>query len=88
MMQVGRRFQTFNQAIGFYSNALDALRQHDFDLRLLDDLRAPLRLQLWPSGAFRPASGRRSRSTYILEFAPRGPTGCRVHNGADEDAQR
>ena len=42
MMQVGRRFQTFNQAIGFYSNALDALRQHDFDLRLLDDLRAPL----------------------------------------------
>jgi CRP-like cAMP-binding protein len=42
MTQVGRRFQTFNQAIGFYSNALDALRQHDFDLRLLDDLRAPL----------------------------------------------
>jgi sigma-B regulation protein RsbU (phosphoserine phosphatase) len=42
MMQVGRRFQTFNQAIGFYSNALDALRQHDFDPRLLDDLRAPL----------------------------------------------
>jgi phosphoserine phosphatase RsbU/P len=42
MMQVGRRFQTFNQAVGFYSNALDALRQHEFDLRLLDDLRAPL----------------------------------------------
>jgi hypothetical protein len=42
MMQVGRRFQTFNQAIGFYSNALEALRLHDFDLRLLDDLKAPL----------------------------------------------
>jgi serine phosphatase RsbU (regulator of sigma subunit) len=42
MMQVGRRFQTFNQAVGFYSNALDALRQQEFDLRLLDDLRAPL----------------------------------------------
>ena len=42
MMQVGRRFQTFNQAVGFYSNALQALRQHDFDLRLLDDLKAPL----------------------------------------------
>ena len=42
MTQVGRRFQTFNQAVGFYSNALDALRQHDFDLQLLDDLRAPL----------------------------------------------
>ena len=42
MMQIGRRFQTFNHAIGYYSNALQALRQHDFDLRLLDDLKAPL----------------------------------------------
>jgi CRP-like cAMP-binding protein len=42
MMQVGRRFQTFNHAVGFYSNALQALRQHDFDLRLLDDLKSPL----------------------------------------------
>jgi phosphoserine phosphatase RsbU/P len=42
MMQVGRRFQAFNHAVGFYSNALQALRQHDFDLRLLDDLKAPL----------------------------------------------
>lgn len=42
MMQVGHRFQTFNQAVGFYSNALRALRQHDFDLRLLEDLKAPL----------------------------------------------
>ena len=42
MMQIGRRFQTFNHAIGYYSNALQALRQHNFDLRLLDDLKAPL----------------------------------------------
>src|SRR5262245_64447533 len=42
MMQVGRRFQAFNHAVGFYSNALQALRQHDFDVRLLDDLKAPL----------------------------------------------
>src|SRR5262245_63378168 len=42
MMKVGRRFQAFNHAVGFYSNALQALRQHDFDLRLLDDLKAPL----------------------------------------------
>jgi len=42
MTQVGRRFQAFNHALGFYSNALQALRQHDFDLRLLDDLKAPL----------------------------------------------
>ena len=42
MMHVGRRFQAFNQAVGLYSNALQALRQHDFDLRLLDDLKAPL----------------------------------------------
>src|SRR5262245_33461711 len=39
MMQVGRRFQIFNQAVGLYSNALEALRQHDLDLRLLDDLQ-------------------------------------------------
>src|SRR5215813_8440385 len=36
------RFQAFNHAVGFYSNALQALRQHDFDLRLLDDLKTPL----------------------------------------------
>src|SRR5262249_58579918 len=42
MMQVGRRFQAFNHAVGFYSNALRALHEHDFDLRLLDDLKAPL----------------------------------------------
>ena len=42
MMQVGNRFQTFNQAIGFYSNALQALREHTFDPRLLHDLKAPL----------------------------------------------
>ena len=42
MKQVGNRFHTFNQAIGFYSNALEALRKHNFDLRLLEDLKAPL----------------------------------------------
>jgi CRP-like cAMP-binding protein len=41
MTQVGRRFQAFNNAIGFYSNALTALRQDDFDLRLLDELKTP-----------------------------------------------
>jgi hypothetical protein len=38
MMQVGNRFQTFNQAIGFYSNAMQALRERTLDLRLLHDL--------------------------------------------------
>lgn len=42
MHQIGRRFETFNRAIGFYSNALDALQRHDFDMRLLEDLRNPL----------------------------------------------
>jgi sigma-B regulation protein RsbU (phosphoserine phosphatase) len=42
MTHIGRRFQAFNHALGFYSNALQALRQHNFDLRLLDDLKAPL----------------------------------------------
>ena len=40
MMQAGNRFKTFNQAIGFYSNALQALREHTLDLRLLHDLRS------------------------------------------------
>jgi sigma-B regulation protein RsbU (phosphoserine phosphatase) len=42
MRSVGRRFQTFNRAVGFYANALQALRQPDFDARLLEDLNAPL----------------------------------------------
>jgi phosphoserine phosphatase RsbU/P len=42
MMQVGRRFQAFNKAFGLYSNALKALREHDFDPHVLDDLKAPL----------------------------------------------
>lgn len=41
MRQFGRRFQAFNNAVGFYSNALQALRERDFDLRLLDELRTP-----------------------------------------------
>jgi sigma-B regulation protein RsbU (phosphoserine phosphatase) len=42
MLQLGRRFETFNKAIGFYSHALGALERDDFDLTLLDDLRHPL----------------------------------------------
>lgn len=42
MLQLGRRFETFNKAIGFYSHALGALERDDFDLSLLDDLRNPL----------------------------------------------
>jgi CRP-like cAMP-binding protein len=42
MLQLGRRFETFNKAIGFYSHALAALERDDFDLSLLDDLRNPL----------------------------------------------
>ncbi len=40
--QIGARFATFNQAVGFYSTALNALEHQEFDLRLLDDLRNPL----------------------------------------------
>src|SRR5258705_2694685 len=42
MLQLGRRFETFNKAIGFYSHALGALEREDFDLSLLDDLMHPL----------------------------------------------
>jgi phosphoserine phosphatase RsbU/P len=42
MLQLGRRFETFNKAIGFYSHALGALEREDFDLALLDDLMRPL----------------------------------------------
>jgi phosphoserine phosphatase RsbU/P len=42
MLQLGRRFETFNKAIGFYSHALGALERDDFDPALLDDLRNPL----------------------------------------------
>jgi sigma-B regulation protein RsbU (phosphoserine phosphatase) len=42
MLQLGRRFETFNKAIGFYSHALGALERDDFDLTLLEDLRNPL----------------------------------------------
>jgi phosphoserine phosphatase RsbU/P len=42
MLQLGRRFETFNKAIGFYSHALTALERDDFDLTLLDDLKRPL----------------------------------------------
>jgi phosphoserine phosphatase RsbU/P len=42
MLQLGRRFETFNKAIGFYSHALGALERDDFNLALLEDLRKPL----------------------------------------------
>jgi len=42
MLQLGRRFETFNKAIGFYTHALAALERDDFDLALLDDLKHPL----------------------------------------------
>jgi len=42
MLQLGRRIETFNKAIGFYSHALGALERDDFDLALLNDLRNPL----------------------------------------------
>ena len=32
--------------------------------------------------------GIEAQYTNVVEPAPRGPTGCRVHNGADDDAQR
>lgn len=42
MRELGGRIETFNRAIGFYTNALSALQRYDFDLALLDDLRNPL----------------------------------------------
>jgi serine phosphatase RsbU (regulator of sigma subunit) len=42
MSQLGRRFETFNRALGFYSHALGALERDQFDLSLLDDLTHPL----------------------------------------------
>lgn len=42
MRQLGRRLETFNKAIGFYSHALEALERESFDLALLDDLMRPL----------------------------------------------
>lgn len=42
MRQLGLRIETFNRALGFYSNALQALQRQDFDLSLLDALRNPL----------------------------------------------
>ena len=42
MRQLGRRFETFNRAIGFYSHSLEALEREDFDLTLLEDLMHPL----------------------------------------------
>jgi CRP-like cAMP-binding protein len=38
---LGQRIAAFNQAIGFYTNALAALEREDLDPRLLDELRNP-----------------------------------------------
>lgn len=42
MLQLGRRLQTFNTAVGFFSHAFVALERDEFDLSLLDDLKNPL----------------------------------------------
>jgi phosphoserine phosphatase RsbU/P len=42
LRQLGRRLGTINRAIGFYTHALAALEQPDFDPAILDDLLNPL----------------------------------------------
>jgi serine phosphatase RsbU (regulator of sigma subunit) len=42
MLHLGRRLDTFNKAIGFYSHALSALEREEFDVKLLDELKQPL----------------------------------------------
>jgi phosphoserine phosphatase RsbU/P len=41
MIKLGQYITTFNNALGFYTNALNAIEQETFDLRLLDDLMQP-----------------------------------------------
>lgn len=40
--QLGERLSRLNIAIGFYSNALNALESNDFDAKLLEDLLSPI----------------------------------------------
>jgi sigma-B regulation protein RsbU (phosphoserine phosphatase) len=42
MSQIGRRLQTFNKAMAFYSHALTALERDEFDVKILDDLMHPI----------------------------------------------
>jgi phosphoserine phosphatase RsbU/P len=42
MVKLGQYIMTFNNAIGFYTHALNAIEQETFDLRLLDDLMQPV----------------------------------------------
>jgi sigma-B regulation protein RsbU (phosphoserine phosphatase) len=42
MSRLGQYVATFNNALGFYTNALTAIAQDTFDLRLLDDLMQPV----------------------------------------------
>lgn len=41
-VKLGQYITTFNNAIGFYTHALNAIEQETFDLRLLDDLMQPV----------------------------------------------
>jgi phosphoserine phosphatase RsbU/P len=42
MSKLGQHISTYDQALGFFTNALTAIEQRDFNLRLLDDLMYPM----------------------------------------------
>jgi phosphoserine phosphatase RsbU/P len=42
MSKLGQYISNYNHALGFFTNALTALEQRNFDLRLLDDLMYPM----------------------------------------------
>jgi len=42
MSKLGQHISTYNHALGFFTNALTAIEQRDFNLRLLDDLMCPM----------------------------------------------
>jgi phosphoserine phosphatase RsbU/P len=42
MVKLGQYVTTFNNALGFYTHALNAIEQETFDIRLLDDLMQPI----------------------------------------------
>jgi phosphoserine phosphatase RsbU/P len=42
MSKLGQHISTYNHALGFFTNALTAIEQRDFNLRLLDDLMYPM----------------------------------------------
>ena len=56
---MGDRLRRFNDAIGLYTHALEALERHEFDPALLEELRNPLPDLAdfgTPSGAWRSRS--------------------------------